>query len=125
VLNTENTPDIVQEEALFKETQDQLHPLPREAENQALFQRTSNDILEIPDSYFKVAVLIIRWDESIDDLKGHTEEVSDVIESEWDELAKASRLIVFEVFLLISFNMIARSVHSETTNHRSTSTWLS
>lgn len=47
----------------------------REAVRQALFQRKCNDTLKLPNGYLKVAVLIIRWDESIDDFPGHTEEV--------------------------------------------------
>jgi hypothetical protein len=48
----------------------------REPIRQALFQRKSNKALKLPNGYLKVAVLIIRWDKSIDDFKGHTEEVS-------------------------------------------------
>ena len=48
----------------------------REPVRQAVFQRRSNQALKLPNGYLKVAVLIIRWDESIDDFKGHTEEVS-------------------------------------------------
>jgi hypothetical protein len=47
----------------------------REPTRQTLFQKKCNDTLELPNGYLKVAVLIIRWDESIDDFKGHTEEV--------------------------------------------------
>lgn len=60
-----------------------LHPieeaakeeLKREAERQILFQKISNDILDIPNGYLKVEVLIIRWDENIDEFKGHKAEV--------------------------------------------------
>lgn len=48
----------------------------REPERQALFQKRSNKTLELPNGYLKVAVLIIRWDPSIDDFEGHTEEVN-------------------------------------------------
>lgn len=49
--------------------------LKREAERQTRFQKVSNEILDIPSGYRKVEVLIIRWDESIDEFKGHKEEV--------------------------------------------------
>ena len=48
----------------------------RDAVRQAMFQEASDEALNIPLGYLKVAVKIIRWDESIDDFKGHTEEVS-------------------------------------------------
>lgn len=48
----------------------------REPERQAVFQRRSNQALKLPNGYLKVAVLIMRWDESVDDFKGHTGEVS-------------------------------------------------
>ncbi|KAH7382740.1 hypothetical protein DE146DRAFT_240565 [Phaeosphaeria sp. MPI-PUGE-AT-0046c] len=49
----------------------------REPKRQALFQTNSNKALELPDGYLKVAVLMIRWDESIDDFKDrHTEEIA-------------------------------------------------
>jgi hypothetical protein len=49
----------------------------RDALRQAIFEKASNDALGIPNGYLKVAVKIIRWDESIDDLSaGHTSEVS-------------------------------------------------
>lgn len=48
----------------------------REAERQAWFQNKSNNILEIPNGYLKVAVLIIRWHDEIDEFKGHDEEVN-------------------------------------------------
>lgn len=50
--------------------------LQRESERQAWFQNESNVHLNIPNGYEKVAVLIIRWDDSIDEFKGHEEEVS-------------------------------------------------
>jgi hypothetical protein len=49
--------------------------LKREAERQTLFQKVSNEILDIPSGYRKVEVLIIRWDESVDEFKGHDGEV--------------------------------------------------
>lgn len=50
--------------------------LNREAERRTLFQNVSNGILQIPNGYRKVEVLIIRWDESVDEFKGHEQEVS-------------------------------------------------
>jgi hypothetical protein len=47
-----------------------------ERDRQAHFQNVSNGILGTPNGYQEVGVLIIRWDESIDQFKGHTEEVS-------------------------------------------------
>ena len=47
----------------------------REAERQLLFQNEVNDALDIPNGYSNVAVLVVRWDESIDDFTGHSEEV--------------------------------------------------
>jgi hypothetical protein len=52
----------------------------REPIRQALFQKKCNDTLKLPNGYLNVAVLIIRWDESIDDLPGHTEEVGNKTE---------------------------------------------
>ncbi|KAF2113490.1 hypothetical protein BDV96DRAFT_549394 [Lophiotrema nucula] len=50
--------------------------LQRESERQLWFQNEVNNRLQIPNGYLKVALLIIRWDEKIDDLAGHTEEVT-------------------------------------------------
>lgn len=47
----------------------------RDALRQAIFQKTANEALKIPNGYLKVAVKIIRWNENIDDFKGHTQEV--------------------------------------------------
>jgi hypothetical protein len=49
--------------------------LKREADQQALFQKVSNDKLGIPNGYRKVEVLLIRWHESIDDFPAHSDEV--------------------------------------------------
>jgi hypothetical protein len=49
--------------------------LKREADRQTLFQKIVNDQLGSPNGYRKVEVLIIRWDQSIDQFKGHTQEV--------------------------------------------------
>jgi hypothetical protein len=43
-----------------------------------MFQRKVNDVLKLPNGYLNAAVLIIRWDESIDDFEGHTGEVSGI-----------------------------------------------
>jgi hypothetical protein len=59
--------------ALHSKEKDQIEP--REPTRQALFLNASNRALNLPNGYLKVEVLIIRWDESIDDFKGHTEEV--------------------------------------------------
>src|SRR4051794_3993544 len=50
--------------------------LNRETERQAIFQKVSNEILKIPNGYLKVEVLIIRWDEALDDFKEHSREVT-------------------------------------------------
>jgi hypothetical protein len=49
--------------------------LKREAERQTLFHKVANGILGSPNGYREVEVLIIRWDESIDQFEGHTQEV--------------------------------------------------
>lgn len=49
----------------------------REDERRKLFQKVTNNLLHIPNGYRKVEVLILRWDESIDEFKGHAKEVSD------------------------------------------------
>jgi hypothetical protein len=49
--------------------------LKHEAARRALFQKESNEMLDMPNGYQKVEVLIIRWDESIDDFSGHGKEV--------------------------------------------------
>lgn len=49
--------------------------LKREAARRALFQKESNEVLDMPNGYRKVEVLIVRWDESIDDFEGHGAEV--------------------------------------------------
>ncbi|KAI4928211.1 uncharacterized protein J4E92_005695 [Alternaria infectoria] len=48
----------------------------RDALRQAIFQKTANEALKIPNGYLKVAVKIIRWNENIDDFKGHTQEIA-------------------------------------------------
>lgn len=67
----------------------------RESVRQALFQATSNKALQLPSGYLKVAVLIIRWDESIDDFKEkHTEEVGFDISRDSTTALKSDRLHV-------------------------------
>jgi hypothetical protein len=50
--------------------------LKREASLRALFQKNTNEKLGTPNGYRKVEALLIRWDESIDDFPGHSEEVT-------------------------------------------------
>jgi hypothetical protein len=48
----------------------------RETERQSWFQNSCSNILNVPNCYSHVAVLIIRWHEDIDEFQGHSEEVS-------------------------------------------------
>jgi hypothetical protein len=51
--------------------------LERDAEHRTLFERLCNTKLGMPNGYKQVEVLLIRWDESIDDFKvGHSQEAS-------------------------------------------------
>jgi hypothetical protein len=50
--------------------------LKRESRRQTWFQDEANNILDIPNGYLNVFVLIIRWHEDIDEFKGHADEVS-------------------------------------------------
>ncbi|KAI4643555.1 hypothetical protein J4E93_006565 [Alternaria ventricosa] len=61
--------------------------LNREAERRTLFQNVSNGVLQIPNGYRKVEVLIIRWDESVDEFKGHEQEAALM----WDRLQRYKR----------------------------------
>ena len=48
----------------------------QEIERKALFENTVNEKLNIPTGYFNVAVLIIRWNENVNEFgEGHSEEV--------------------------------------------------
>jgi hypothetical protein len=47
-----------------------------ESVRRSVFQKKVNQALNLPDGYLKVAVLIIRWDKTIDEFTGHCEEVS-------------------------------------------------
>jgi hypothetical protein len=49
--------------------------LKREADRQIRFQNVANNMLGSPHGYLEVEILIIRWDESIDEFDGHTQEV--------------------------------------------------
>jgi hypothetical protein len=49
--------------------------LERDAERRTLFERVVNDKLGVPSGYKKVEVLLLRWDEKIDDFEGHGKEV--------------------------------------------------
>ena len=49
----------------------------KESERQAWFQNAVNEKLKIPNGYFNVAVLVIRWAEDIDGFReGHNKEAS-------------------------------------------------
>jgi len=75
-LSRQNSPSVAQTGALLRPGDDAV-ALKREAERRTLFQKTSNKVLDIPNGYRRVEVLILRWDESIDDFKdGHTQEVT-------------------------------------------------
>lgn len=54
-----------------------LELLKREDERQKLFDSESNEVLNIPNGYREAEVLIVRWDEELDEFPGHTEEVSE------------------------------------------------
>lgn len=50
--------------------------LKKESERQTWFQKKANTVLDIPNGYLKVSVLIVRWHEKIDEFKkGHDDEV--------------------------------------------------
>lgn len=53
--------------------------LQRESQRQVWFQNKANELLGIPNGYEKGAVLIIRWDEELDEFKGHDEEIEKLI----------------------------------------------
>jgi len=75
-LPRQNSPTVAQSGALLRPGDDAV-ALKREAERRTLFQKTSNNALDIPNGYRKVEVLILRWDESIDEFKdGHNKEVT-------------------------------------------------
>jgi hypothetical protein len=54
-----------------------LELLKREDERQKLFDSESNEVLNIPNGYREAEVLIVRWDEELDEFVGHTKEVSE------------------------------------------------
>jgi hypothetical protein len=75
-LSRQNSPTVVETGALLHPGDDAVE-LKREATRRTLFQKTSNNVLDIPNGYRKVEVLILRWDESIDEFnKGHNQEVT-------------------------------------------------
>jgi hypothetical protein len=78
-LSRKNTVVIPEDaaDAQFARKEEEDMERDRDALRQAVFQEASDEALEIPVGYLKVAVKIIRWDESIDDFyEGHTKEVS-------------------------------------------------
>lgn len=77
-VSRRNTPVILDDAASAQSARKEEENMERkrDAVRQAIFQEASDEALNIPLGYLKVAVKIIRWDESIDDFKGHTEEVS-------------------------------------------------
>jgi hypothetical protein len=53
-------------------------PVNNEADTQAYFDNAVKEAMNIPNGYERVAVLVVRWDESLDDpmfRAGHDEEV--------------------------------------------------
>lgn len=77
-LSRQNSPTVAETGVLLRPGDDAVE-LKREAERRTLFQKTSNNVLDIPNGYRKVEVLILRWDESIDSFKqGHNQEVTSV-----------------------------------------------
>jgi hypothetical protein len=76
LTNTVETPVPQPDEALLGPGDEkEKAELKRDEERRGIFQKFSNDVLNVPSGYRKVEVLIIRWDESIDDFKGHNNEV--------------------------------------------------
>jgi hypothetical protein len=75
-LSRHNSIAVIEDEAILhvddKEMKERLR---HEAEQQALFQKVSNDKLGIPNGYRKVEVLLIRWHENIDGFPAHSKEV--------------------------------------------------
>jgi hypothetical protein len=63
-------------EVLQPQDKEATRILKREDERQKLFDKVSNTVLDIPNGYREVHVLIIRWDERVDEFKGHNKEVS-------------------------------------------------
>ncbi|CAN9136467.1 unnamed protein product [Alternaria alternata] len=76
-VSRKNTPMIPDDAAAVQSARKEEEEMERkrDAVRQAIFQEASDEALEIPLGYLNVAVKIIRWDESIDDFKGHTEEI--------------------------------------------------
>lgn len=74
-------PTVVIDGSPICTTEDQKgkEELQRESQRQVWFQNKANELLDIPNGYEKVAVLIIRWDEEIDEFPGHDEEVRQML----------------------------------------------
>ncbi|KAF2475654.1 uncharacterized protein BDR25DRAFT_253097 [Lindgomyces ingoldianus] len=68
----------LQDKPMFQpEDEEAKRSLQRESERQTWFQSKANEYLNIPNGYLKVAVLIIRWHEGIDEFKeGHDQEIA-------------------------------------------------
>jgi hypothetical protein len=74
-LSRQNSPIVIETTTSLRPSDD-AEELKREAARRTLFQKISNNQFDIPNGYRKVEVLILRWDESIDDFgKGHNQEV--------------------------------------------------
>jgi hypothetical protein len=77
--NEQNQQDSLSlvEEVIRSDSEDVLSEaeLEREAERQSLFQKVTNNAIGRLNGYRKVEVLLIRWEDSIDQSKGHIQEV--------------------------------------------------
>ncbi|CAN9324166.1 unnamed protein product [Alternaria alternata] len=72
-LSRQNSPIVIETTTSLRPSDD-AEELKREAARRTLFQKISNNQFDIPNGYRKVEVLILRWDESIDDFgKGHNQ----------------------------------------------------
>ncbi|PSN69311.1 hypothetical protein BS50DRAFT_572468 [Corynespora cassiicola Philippines] len=70
---TEGDPNIDQEDYV---SSPEIPKKKMESESQLWFQNAVNDKLKIPNSYMKVAVLVLRWNNDIDDhAEGHDKEL--------------------------------------------------
>ncbi|ORY09510.1 hypothetical protein BCR34DRAFT_568276 [Clohesyomyces aquaticus] len=68
---------LLEDKPLFQPgDEDAKRALQLESSRQSWFQKKANDSLNIPNGYLKVAVLLIRWDDGIDEFKdGHNQEI--------------------------------------------------
>ncbi|KAF9694248.1 hypothetical protein EKO04_007776 [Ascochyta lentis] len=64
------------EAVLYPGDEASTRELDREVKRRAAFEKVSNKIYKVPDYYRKVEVLIIRWEESIDEFKEHNDEIN-------------------------------------------------